>query len=479
MGRLMEYLPVFAQLKGRSCLVVGGGSVAERKVSQLLLAGARITVLSTHLTETLEKLRRRGKIGREVGPFCRALVAENWLIIAATDDRSMNAEVAQVAENEKRLCNVVDDPALCSFIMPAIIDRDPITIAVSSGGHSPVISRWIKGIIESVLPARLDALGRLAGRWRGPVRNAIKGADERRRFWEEMLAGPIPEQVFAGQDCDDALDAALKRWHETTNSGAGQAYLVGAGPGSPDLITLRGRQLLSHAEVVLYDRLISTEILAYARRDAELISVGKTPGQPSITQKQINRLMVRLVSEGKRVCRLKGGDPMIFGRAGEELEALAEAELPFQIVPGVSAAEGCAAYAGIPLTHRDMAHSVVLTTGQTQNGMMDLSGFKPGQTLALYMGVARYPAIKEELIGNGHDPNTPVVIVERGTTAEQRVIATQLRSLPEATAKFGISAPALLMVGETIRYAERYSWFARERLEIFFEEETPPLARVS
>ena len=474
----MEYLPIFAQLKGRSCLVVGGGSVAERKVIQLLLAGAKITVLSKDMTERLKEFHGEGKIKYEVGPFSRADLAENWLVIAATDNRSANKEVAEAAEAERRLCNVVDDPELCSFIMPAIVDRDPITIAVGSNGQSPVISRWVKGIIESVLPARLGSLGRLAGRWRGPVREAIEDTEQRRRFWEHMIAGPIPEQIFAGQDCTNALDAALKQWKEKTDSHAGQAYIVGAGPGSPDLITLRGRQLLSQAEVVLYDRLISTEVLAYARRDAELISVGKTPGQPSITQKQINRLMVQLVKEGKRVCRLKGGDPMVFGRAGEELEALAEAELPFQIVPGVSAVEGCAAYAGIPLTHRDMAHSVVLTTGQTQDGVVDLSGLRPGQTLALYMGVARYAAVEKQLVDNGHDPDTPVVIVERGTTTEQRVIATVLKTLTKATKKFEISPPALLLVGETIRYAERYSWFAPERLMIFRDEERPPLARV-
>ena len=474
----MEYLPIFAQLKGRSCLVVGGGSVAERKVAQLLLAGARVTVLSKEMTERLKELRGEGKIKYEVGPFSRADLAENWLVIAATDNPSANKEVAEAAEAERRLCNVVDDPALCSFIMPAIVDRDPITVAIGSNGQSPVISRWVKGIIESVLPARLGALGRLVGRWRGPVRRAIEGTEQRRRFWEHMIAGPIPEQIFAGQDCTNTLDAALKQWKGETDSHAGQAYIVGAGPGSPDLITLRGRQLLSQAEVVLYDRLISTEVLAYARRDAELISVGKTPGQPSITQKQINRLMVQLVKEGKRVCRLKGGDPMVFGRAGEELEALAEAELPFQIVPGVSAAEGCAAYAGIPLTHRDMAHSVVLTTGQTQDGVVDLSGLRPGQTLALYMGVARYAAVEKQLVDNGHDPDTPVVIVERGTTTEQRVIATVLRTLVKATKKFEVSPPALLLVGETIRYAERYSWFAPERLMIFRDEEKPPLARV-
>ena len=289
--------------------------------------------------------------------------------------------------------------------MPAIVDRSPITIAIGSSGLSPVLARWIKGVIETLLPARLGALAELAGRWRKRVRERIVDETERRHFWERVVTGIVAEHTFAGRDADAerALESALASWGSDDVARRGEAYLVGAGPGSIDLITIRGRQLLANADVVLYDRLASAELLQYARRDAELICVGKTPRRPSISQKQINRLLVNLVQSGKRVCRLKGGDPFIFGRGGEELESLAEAGLKFQVVPGVSAAEGCAAYAGIPLTLRGVAQAVLLTTGHTRDdGTPAIGEYQPGQTLALYMGVAQYAEIAAALIAKGY-----------------------------------------------------------------------------
>jgi uroporphyrin-III C-methyltransferase/precorrin-2 dehydrogenase/sirohydrochlorin ferrochelatase len=478
----MQHLPLFADLKNRACLVVGGGPVAERRVAQLLDAGAQVTVRAPALTETLQALADDGALRYEAGGFNAAPVEPYWLIVAATNDRSVNAQVARAAELEKRFCNVVDDEALCSFIMPAIIDRDPVTIAIASGGRSPTLARWLKGMIETLLPARLGSLATLAGRWRERVRAALPDADERRHFWQHVVAGAVADHSFAGRDAaaERAMQSTLEVWlSKRTEQRVGEAYLVGAGPGSPDLITIRGRQLLAQADVVLYDRLVSPELLAYARREAELISVGKTPRKPSITQKQLNRLLVRLVTSGKRVCRLKGGDPMIFGRGGEELEALAGAGLPFQIVPGVSAAEGCAAYAGVPLTLRGVSQAVLLTTGQTHDkNPGTLAGFRPGQTLALYMGVAQYGEISAELMRHGHDPETPVAIVESGTTERQRVIRTVLRSLARAQAALDVRPPALLLVGQTARFAERYSWFEPSKIEIF-DDATRTLARVS
>jgi uroporphyrin-III C-methyltransferase/precorrin-2 dehydrogenase/sirohydrochlorin ferrochelatase len=287
--------------------------------------------------------------------------------------------------------------------------------------------------------------------------------------------GAAAEHALAGRDAEgeEALEAALERWRSgTTDPHAGEAYLVGAGPGSPDLITLRGRQLLAHAEVVLYDRLVNPAILEFARRDAELVCVGKKAGRPSITQAQLNRLLVQLVKSGKRVCRLKGGDPMIFGRVGEELEALTKAGLPFQIVPGVSAVEGCAAFAGIPLTLRGVAEAVLITTGHTQDhSSPDLAQYRPGQTLALYMGVAHFGAIADELIANGHDSTTPVAIVENGTRDEQRVIRAALVDLARISAEHAVKSPALLLVGETVRCAERYRWFDRGALVVASESD--------
>jgi uroporphyrin-III C-methyltransferase / precorrin-2 dehydrogenase / sirohydrochlorin ferrochelatase len=478
----LDYLPLFAQLARRACLVIGGGAVAERRVSLLLEARADVTVLAPRLSDALERLAAEGRILAQRAAFDRRLLEPYWLIVAATDDRALNTEVARAAEAAKRFCNVVDDPELCSFIMPAIIDRGPITIAVSSGGRSPVVTRWIKGVIETLVPARVGRLAELAGRWRERVRDAIAEPRERRRFWESIVAGPVAEHCHAGRDdqAEAEIEHTLAAWRDGGGAAGGEAYLVGAGPGSPDLITLRGRQLLSLADVVLYDRLVGREVLSFARRDAELISVGKAGGKPSITQEQINRLLVERVTAGQRVCRLKGGDPLVFGRGGEELEALAAAGLPFQIVPGVSAVEGCAAYAGIPLTLRGVAKTVVLTTGHTEGDApaAKLAPLEPGQTLAFYMGVTRAGEIAEELIRLGHDPATPAAIVEHGTTADQRVLLTTLDELEAARDAWSIGSPALLLVGETTRLAERYAWFAPGRLEIFRGKGAHPLAGV-
>jgi uroporphyrin-III C-methyltransferase/precorrin-2 dehydrogenase/sirohydrochlorin ferrochelatase len=466
----MQHLPLFADLKGRPCVVIGAGHVAERRVSLLLDAGASVTVVAPQIhSDALAEHVREGRVEHRAEVFADQPLEGYWLVVAATDDRDVNGRVARAAERARRFCNVVDDSELCSFIMPAIVDRAPVTVAIGSGGNSPVVSRWVKGLVEALLPQRLGSLAALAGRWRERARAALPDATRRRHFWQEAMTGAVADHAFAGRDAEAeaALEEALAAAAAAPAS-TGEAYLVGAGPGSPDLITIRGRQLLAAADVVLYDRLASPALLAFARRDAELVSVGKTPGRPSITQKQINRLLVQLVQSGKRVCRLKGGDPMVFGRAGEELEALVEAGLKFQIVPGVSAAEGCAAYAGIPLTLRGVAQAVVLTTGHAQDeAEVSLAAFRPGQTLALYMGVAHYAQIGDALIQQGHDPETPVAIVEHGTTERQRVIRTVLRGLGRAGAALEVRAPALLLVGETTRLAERYRWFVPGKLEFF------------
>jgi uroporphyrin-III C-methyltransferase/precorrin-2 dehydrogenase/sirohydrochlorin ferrochelatase len=459
----MQHLPLFADLEHRAVLVVGGGIVAERRVTLLLEARAAVTVIAPELTERLAELAAEGRIGHWPRAYSGESLEPYWLVVAATDDRAVNSTVAAAAEAAKRFCNVVDDQELCTFIMPAIVDRSPVTIAIGSSGLSPVLARWIKGVIETLLPARLGALAELAGRWRLRVREQVPDTTERRHFWERVVTGVVAEHAFAGRDADaeQALESALASWGSDDVARRGEAYLVGAGPGGIDLITIRGRQLLATADVVLYDRLASAELLQYARRDAELICVGKTPRRPSISQKQLNRLLVSLVKSGKRVCRLKGGDPFVFGRGGEELEALAEAGLKFQVVPGVSAAEGCAAYAGIPLTLRGVAQAVLLTTGHTRDDGTPMIGeFQQGQTLALYMGVAQYAELAAALIAKGYASDTPVAVVESGTTDRQRVVRTVLGQLAAAQAALEIEPPALLIVGETTRYAERYSWFA-------------------
>ncbi len=472
----MQHLPLFARLDGRKCLVVGGGDVGARKVRLLLAAGADVAVASQTLTAELLELLDDGRIHhiqREFSadgePGEAGDVSPYWLIVAATSDRELNAAVARAAESAHRFCNVVDDPDLGNFIMPAIVDRAPVTVAISTGGSSPVLARWLKGRIESMLPTGVGALARLAGRWRTRVRDGIGELDQRRRFWESVLESRVPESVYAGREAEAeaALDRLLAEWHSNNPGKAGEAWLVGAGPGRADLITLRGRQLLSQAEVVLYDRLVGPEVLEFARRDAKLISVAKRPRKPSIKQPDINALLIEHVRAGKRVCRLKGGDPMIFGRGGEEVEALVEAGLPFQVVPGVSAAQGCACYAGIPLTLRGAAQSVVLTTGHTERGIAEVSDFSPGQTLVLYMGVAKYRILAERLIERGYDRQTPVAVVERGTADDQRVICTILEQLGDASEAHAIESPALLFVGETSHFARDHGWFAPDRLMVY------------
>jgi uroporphyrin-III C-methyltransferase/precorrin-2 dehydrogenase/sirohydrochlorin ferrochelatase len=460
----MQTLPIFARLDGRRCLVAGAGAVAARRVDQLLQAGAEVAVVAPDFIEALRDLANKGRIEAIDGPFERRMIDDCWLVVAATDCDEVNREVAGACEAARILCNVVDQPALCTFIMPAIIDRDPITIAISSRGQTPVLARWIKGLIEEALPNRIGALAALAGRWRDRVRAVLPDIDGRQRFWQDMFHGDVAEHAFAGRETESeaALEAALeRRLDEAADQPAsGQAYLVGAGPGDPELITLRGKKLLGRADAVLYDRLVNPEILRFARRDAELIPVGKTAGKPSIRQEQLNRLLVNLVASGKHVCRLKGGDPMIFGRVGEELEALTEAGLPFQIVPGVSAVSGCAAYAGIPLTMRDEARAVLIATGHTSDHSAgNLEAFRPDQTLALYMGIANFAAIAETLIERGAGKDMPLAVIENGTSRSQRVIRATLGELPELAARHGIQSPALLLIGETVRYASRFSWF--------------------
>jgi len=470
-----EQLAIFTRLAGRRCAVIGGGPVAERKARELHRAGARVTVISPTVTQTLGELASAGEIEWRAEPFSEPQLDGCWLVIAATDDRAVNARVFAAAEAAQRFCNVVDDQPLCSFIMPALVRRAPLTIAISSGGSAPVIARWVKGVIEALIPQRLGDLAALAGRWRGRVKDAIGNMDERRRFWESVLEGPVPDHCYAGRSiqAESGVEHALEQWRGASGARAGEAYIVGAGPGSPDLMTLRGRQLLSQAEVVLYDRLVGAEILAFARRDAELISVGKSAGRPSITQEQINRLLVQLVKSGKRVCRLKGGDPMIFGRGGEELEALTRAGLAFQVVPGISAALACSAYAGIPLTLRGVTQTVLLTTGHTESSVdAELGRLPADQTLALYMGVARFAEIAARLVAAGNSPALPVAVVERGTLPEQRVVVSSLGDLSEAASELAIQSPALLIIGATTPLAERYGWFAPERVVVYKSQAT-------
>lgn len=460
----MDHLPVFLQLNHRPCLVVGGGVVAERKVRLLMRAGAAVTVIAQDLTDELARLRDENGIVQHDGEFADRLLAGMRLVIAATDDEEVNRQVSRAAEDAGILCNVVDDGAASSFIVPAIVDRSPVVVAIGTSGNAPVLAQRLKSQIEAWLPTRIDALATQAGRWRELVRKRFSTVRERRRFWQRFFDGPIAEHLLANrkQEAERALRMELIENVVPHSPQVGEAYIVGAGPGDPGLVTIRAQQLISHADVVVYDRLVSEKILDFARKDAKLVYVGKTANNVTITQKEINELIVAYVRKGRRVCRLKGGDPFVFGRGGEEVQALADAGLPFQVVPGISAALGCAAYAGIPLTHRGLSSSVTFATAKLDGDQApDWSTLaQPGQTLVLYMSVGSVAETAEQLIEHGIAAKTPVAIVENGTTDQQRVLRGTLATIANDAVEAHIRAPAVIIVGATAGMGEELGWFA-------------------
>jgi uroporphyrin-III C-methyltransferase/precorrin-2 dehydrogenase/sirohydrochlorin ferrochelatase len=460
---MLDRLPVFLQLHEKPCLVVGGGVVAERKVRLLQRTGASVTVLAPMVSDALQQLANQREVVWKTGEFPDVNLSNYWLVVAATNDELTNHEIAMAAEKAGRYCNVVDDNARSSFILPAIVDRSPVVVAIGTEGTAPVLAQKLKTQIEALLPQRIGQLAAQAGRWRGLVRKGFSSLDERRRFWQRFFSGAIAGHLLAGRQhaAERAMRAELLGEVSRSPEMPGEAWIVGAGPGDPDLLTLRGQQLISQADVVLYDRLVSAPILDFARKEAEMISVGKRLGSKLMSQTAINELLVKLVREGKRVCRLKGGDPFVFGRGGEEALALAEANLPFQVVPGISAALGCAAYAGIPLTLRGVSGSVTLATAKLDD---DVGPDWPrllnsGHTLALYMGVNSIAEISRQICNGGVSPDIPVAIVANGTTSRQTATLTTAASMVEAAEKAAISSPAMIFIGEAVTAANRLQWF--------------------
>ncbi len=459
----MDYLPICIDLRGRPCLVVGGGEVAARKVALLERAGARVTVVAPELGAALSERRKAGGIQHVGRDFRDQDLDGVALVVAATDDPETNAQVSLAARARGLPVNVVDDPGASTFVMPAIVDRSPILVAVTSGGRAPVLARLLRARLEAWIPAGYGRLAGLAGRFRRRVQQRLPHIRARRRFWERVFEGPIAEEVLAGQEerAEAEMAALLERAAAEPEPAVGEVYLVGAGPGDPDLLTFRALRLMQKADVVLYDRLVAPAILDRVRRDAERIYVGKRRAHHSLRQEEINDLLIRLAREGKRVLRLKGGDPFLFGRGGEEIERLAEAGVPFQVVPGITAASGCAAYAGIPLTHRDYAQSVAFVTGHTQDGAVELDWpalARPQQTVVFYMGLSNAPVIAERLIAHGRAPETPVAVISQGTTPEQRVHITTLEGLAETLERESVRAPSVIIVGEVVRLRERLDW---------------------
>ena len=459
----MNQLPIFLNLRGQACLVVGGGDVAARKVELLREAGANVTVVAPQLCTRLQTLVNEHAIAYHPQPYRVDDLAGHWLIIAATNNEAVNRQIASDAQHRKIFCNVVDRPELCTFTMPSIINRDPVTVAVATGGASPVLARLLRARLETLIPANYGRLAHLLKSFRERVKQRFPDTHQRRRFWEHALQGPIAEWVFNGHEraAQEALEAQLNAPESVTQGG--EVYLVGAGPGDPDLLTFRALRLMQQADVVLYDRLVAPEILALCRRDAERIYVGKHRALHAMRQEDINQTLVTLAQQGRRVLRLKGGDPFIFGRGGEEIETLSELGIPFQVVPGITAASGCANYAGIPLTHRDYAQSVVFVTGQLKDGTVDLSWtglIQPRQTIVVYMGLAALEQICAGLIQHGLHANTPAALIEHGTMPTQRVFTGTVATLTNVIANEDVKAPTLLIVGDVVQLHHKLAWFA-------------------
>lgn len=464
----MDHLPIFLNLKGRRALVLGGGRPAARKAELLLRAGCAITVVAPELAEDFAQLAGREEIDHRQGPLTAGDLESCVIAYGASEDSQANEHLHKLATEAGVPVNVVDRPDLCDFIMPAIVDRAPVLAAVSSGGAAPLLTRHLKARLETAIPAAYGRLARFAGDQRDRVHELIPDAKKRLRFWEAFLTGPVAEYLFSGQD--EAAETLLNNMLEEAASDAdkppvGEVYLVGAGPGDPDLLTFRALRLMQQADVVLYDRLIGDGILNLVRRDAERIYVGKMKRDHSLPQEDISRQLVRLAKEGKRVLRLKAGDPFIFGRGGEEIEELTREGIAFQVIPGITAASGCATYAGIPLTHRDHAQACVFVTGHGKDGKLDLNWqtlIQPNQTVVVYMGLSSLPQITAAFIAHGAEAATPAAVIEKGTREGQRVITGDLETLPGKVAAADLEGPALIIIGSVVTLRDNLSWFSGE-----------------
>ncbi len=465
----MRFFPIFLDIQEKPCLVVGGGEVAARKVSLLLRAGGRVTVVSPELCTRLQRELDCGRIEYQHRRCDASVIKKHVLVIAATDDPAVNRKVSERAHALNIPVNVVDQPKLCSFIVPSLVDRSPLLVAVSSSGASPVLARLLRARLETLIPAAYGQLADLFEQFRNQVKEKFSSSSDRRRFWENTLQGPVAEMLFSGQSrkARTALQLAIDQ-ASVDPASEGEVYLVGAGPGDPDLLTFRALRLMQQADVVLYDRLVSEPILDLTRRDADRIYVGKQRSLHAVAQDQINQYLVDLAKAGKRVLRLKGGDPFIFGRGGEEIDRLAEAGVRFQVVPGITAASGCAAYAGIPLTHRDYSQSCVFVTGHLKDGSLDLNWqtlAQPRQTVVIYMGLSGLESLCRELIRHGLAPQHPAALVERGTTSQQRVFTGTLADLPRRVVEAEVHAPTLVIVGEVVKLQDKLAWYHPEESE--------------
>lgn len=469
----MDTLPINLKLQGQKCLIVGGGNIAIRKARLLLSAGAVVDILSPDILDDLHQMitasggshivmkysLEHQQLGEGQNLKHCPFLKQYKLVIASTDDKAVNAQVFHDCESLNVLVNSVDDPPHCRFIVPAIVDRSPLLISISTNGNAPVIARQVRTKLETTIPARMGELVKFSGDWRNASKKAITNPDERRVFWENIYASPIGEAVLSGnrEQADANMPEQLANWRTPK----GEVYLVGAGPGDPELLTFKALRLMQQADVVLYDRLVSDDILNLVRRDAERVYVGKAKSNHAVPQGGINQLLVDFANEGKRVCRLKGGDPFIFGRGGEEIEKLFEHSIPFQVVPGVTAASGCGTYAGIPLTHRDYAQSVRFMTGHLKDGTINLPWEEliyEHQTLVIYMGLTGLQQITERMQAHGMRADMPVALISKGTLPDQKIITGTIADIAEKIKNHNVPAPTLTIIGDVVLLRDKLKW---------------------
>ena len=459
----MINFPIFIKLQDQHCLVVGGGVVATRKIKQLLIAGAKVFVVAPNIEPALEKLKESGDIRYFQQAYTEKCLEGKQLVIAATNDKQLNNQIAKRAKSQNILVNVVDDYDAGTFIMPSIINRNPVVIAISTSGIAPVLTKLLSIRIETLIPSNYGKLASLISRFRDSAKEKYPSTKDRRRFWESILDGPIAEMFYAGQEEKTLklLEAQLGNESSHLDS-KGEVYLVGGGPGDPELLTFRALRLMQQADVVLYDRLVAPKILEFVRKDAKRIYVGKERDRHALPQAEINQMLVDLAKQGRRVLRLKGGDPFMFGRGGEEIDLLYENNIPFQIVPGITAASGCASYAGIPLTHRNYAQSCLFVTGHLKDGSMNLNWqtlVQPQQTLVVYMGTHSLDILSRQLIKHGMKKSMPAAIIQQGTTSDQNVYLSTIERLPEVPKENNVKPPSMIIIGEVVSLHEKLAWY--------------------
>lgn len=462
----MRYFPIFVDTQNQHTLVVGAGEVAARKIELLLKTEASIDVIAPYACDTVKQYAEQGRIRLLLRPFEDSDIQQQTLIFVATDNPTLNAHIHQLASEKGIMVNVVDNTPLCRFITPAIVDRSPIIIALSSGGSAPVLLRYIRQKLETVIPHGISQLGNLFEQFRNRVKAAFNNVDDRRAFWEEIMEGQIAEHAMHGQStkAEQGLIEKLTQAESNASAGStkGAVYLIGAGPGDPELLTFKALRLMQKADVVVYDRLVSKDILEMTRRDAEKVYVGKAKSNHTLPQGDINQLLVERALAGQRVVRLKGGDPFIFGRGGEEIETLFEHGIDFQVVPGITAATGAASYSGIPLTHRDHAQSVVFATGHLKDNSIDLDWpalAQKNQTIVFYMGLTGLKIISDQLIQHGMPSDMPIALVQSATCESQRVVTGTLNDIVEKAEASELKPPTLIIVGTVVNLHEQLKWF--------------------